>query len=212
MKNFLKILCMNLLLLGSVPCKGDTEGGNPVRYVPEAFGKVKLGWRENRMNPCSPGYPEDLVEMNSLSINVPESVIYRAGHPPTVSVIPLCVTYSVSLRRVYKYHSVSDKMLYVKDLDTQEEYSAVVEEILPHEYLVPDPFYEEHQRELRKKVEEARQYEDHELGEGLAGANYINVNLLEYIDLPWQPGRYEVRMAFLGLESNRIVMEIIEER
>jgi hypothetical protein len=58
-------------------------------------------------------------------------------------------------------------------------------------------------------VNDAQKYSDLELDEGLIGGDAMNINLLEYVDLPFIGGRYEIFVSCYNLESNKVVVEII---
>lgn len=179
-------------------------------FFPQRFHNVKLGYNETEMNECSPGYPEELFSTNKILINIPEKIVLRLDkdnelHP----VIPVCASYIVSLRRIYKYNDLSIKILYIKNIETEEVFSGEIVQHLEYGTPLPPPNYEEQQQRKRQLVAEAQSYDDDDLGDGLAGANYLNINLIDYVDIPFLPGKYEVWLSFSGLESNHCFVEII---
>ena len=75
--------------------------------------------------------------------------------------------------------------------------------------FLPLPFQNEIDKRRKQKVAEALKLTDEELDDSEYYPEFLNINLSEYIDFPFEPGRYEVWMSYYGLESNRKLVEII---
>lgn len=184
-----------------------------IRLVPEAFMKVELSDNTDE-HPCSPGYPDRLRELNVIGINTPDSIFYNATKEKN-PVIPVCMGGMISRRRTMKYYDLRPKIVNVRRLSDGEVFSG---EIVPLEspwvsvHPARNPYWEHEQKRIQREVREAQKYSDDELDEGQAGGCYLNFNAMDFIkDMPFQPGRYEVWISFCGLESNRRIVEIVEE-
>ncbi|MBF0576888.1 hypothetical protein [Dysgonomonas sp. GY617] len=184
-----------------------------IHFIPKEFNEIKLGYYETKESLGSPQLPGQVMTINKIIINTPNKILYTAKNESITPVIPVCVAYIISLKRGLKYNALSAKMLHIRNLNEKTVYSGeIVDQDLQYEYPEPNPYHEEKEKERIARVEEAQKYSDEELEQpGLAGANYINVNLMKYVNIPFKPGKYEVYLSFCGLESNRTIVEIIEE-
>jgi len=184
-----------------------------IQFIPKEFNDIKLGYYETEENCCSPAWISEMRTINSIIINTPQKIICDMNKEDFVPVIPVCATYSVSLRRGFKYHNLSAKMLYIRKIDDGAIYfgEIVNKDIQYFEYPEPDPYDEEKEKKRLAMVEEAQKYSDMELDQGQLGGGYLNINLMEYVDMPFLPGKYEVWLSFCGLESNHTIVEIIAE-
>lgn len=199
------------LPLSCIVNENKSDNMSSTKFFPKSFHDVKLGYHETEMNECSPGYPEELFSTNKIAINVPRKIIFHLDNLQPI--IPVCVLYVVSVKRGLKYDGLSKKFIFMANTkDTTNEYTAEVydnDPNLQHEHPEPDPFAEELENERRKKIIEAQRYSDDELEESTDWGRYMNINLLDYINLPIESGKYEVWMSFYGLESNHCFVEII---
>jgi hypothetical protein len=76
-----------------------------------------------------------------------------------------------------------------------------------------DPYEEEERKRIAEEVKRAQNYTEEELnapGQRASGRS-MSLNLMEYIDFPFEEGIYEIYLSFSGLESNRVKVEIIFE-
>ena len=182
-----------------------------INFIPEKFNDIKLGYYQAQMNECSPNYPNKIIQLNTISINIPQTILFVEAEG-FVPIIPVCASYAISLRRIYKYNYLAAKKLHIKKIEEEEIFTGeIVRKINYGMVSLLPPNYEEQQQRKRQMIEEAQSYGDDELGDGFGGANYININLMEYIDMPFVPGKYEVWLFFNGLESNRVIVEIVFE-
>jgi hypothetical protein len=119
--------------------------------------------------------------------------------------------HAVSLKRGLKYAHLSAQMLHIRKLGEETVYSGEIEDKnMKYEYPDYPPYYEEEEKERQSMIEEAQKYSDEELDQPeIGGANYINVNLMEYVDIPFEAGEYEIYLSFSGIESNHTTVEII---
>ncbi|MBF0576889.1 hypothetical protein [Dysgonomonas sp. GY617] len=183
-----------------------------IHFIPKEFNEIKLGYYETIENECSPTFLNGEITLNTITINTPEKIVYKLHSDNFTPVIPVCAAYIISLRRGFKYHKLSAKMLHIRKLDEETVYSGeIIDKDRQYEHPEPHPRQRERERERIAKEEEAQKYNDNELNEGQAGGGYMNVNLMEYIDIPFKPGKYEVYLSFCGLESNHTIVEIVEE-
>jgi|GEM_PF-6743169 len=191
-----------------------------IRFIPESFNDLELGHFHDGRNPCSPMYPKRATSylLNELLINVPEKVILPSTVPldHIKPIIPVCIARVASARRGYKYAHLSDEIFFIRKADSDEWYQGKVyyEEWDEGEIPGPSPTpeqMEKEQKELEAKIAEAQQYSDDELNVGNYSGNYRNLNLMQYVDMPFEPGVYEIYYSVLGLESNRVKVEIVFE-
>lgn len=210
------------MFVTSVSCqtqKKDCVMQNPsIRFIPEIFNELELGYLKAGINPCSPLYPESAIShlRNELRINAPEKIIYSIKIPvdSVQPVIPVCIASVITLRRTYKYPDLSEEVFFIRKADTECWFSGKVfdETLQDGNPIIPPPWQEEMEEELKKKIEEAQSYSDEELDEGQAGGEYRNLNLMQYVDMPFEPGIYEIYYTLKGLESNWAQVEIVFEK
>ncbi|MCD8176832.1 MAG: hypothetical protein LUE98_05160 [Tannerellaceae bacterium] len=210
---FWVILSLNGNAVSYNQYKGKIKNMKTIQFLPKEFNEIKLGYYENEMSVCSPGYPDDTVEINTLLINIPHTIISKDRKSCT-PVIPLCITSGLSDKRYYKYYNLSAKIIYVKKEGEEVIYSGQIVEQISTEWDVLNEFppdMEDFIKEEETNIAEAQLYSDEELNEGTYSPRHANLNLLDYVDMPFLPGKYEVWVTFSGLESNHMFVEIIRE-
>jgi|SRR5690554_39894 len=212
------------MLSASTSCqtlKRDTVMSIPTtRFIPETFNDLELGHFHDGRNPCSPLYPKKATRylLNEILINVPEKVILpiSAYGECITPIIPVSTAAVYTALRGAKYAHLSEEVFYIRKADSDEWFIGKVlyEEWDEGEIPGPSPSPEEleKKREIREKeIAEAQQFLDDELNEGSASGEYRNLNLMQYVDMPFEPGVYEIYYSALGLESNRVQVEIVFE-
>lgn len=193
-------------LSGQLKSKKDKDMTN-IQYIPASFEAVKLGNAETLENSCSPLYGQEIT-INSLYIHTPEKIIL-AKEDSVKCIIPLCIRYCISLRRALKYSDTSQLNITVRRLQDDKVYSGEVwESGYKGELLFSDDYDKEASIEKQAAIAEAQKYSDKELDEGQFSDGWMNINLLEYIAMPFSPDKYEVAASFYGLKSNRSLVEI----
>lgn len=181
-----------------------------IQFIPKEFNEIKFGHYETKENICSPTFLNGTTTLNAITINTPEKIVCKLHSDNFTPVIPICAAYMVSLRRIFKYNKLSARMLYIKKLDEETVYSGeIVDKNMKYEYPEPDPRQREREKEKEQKVKEAQKYNDDQLDEGQTVGGYMNINLMEYIDIPFKAGKYEIYLSFCGLESNHTIVEIV---
>jgi hypothetical protein len=185
-----------------------------IKFIPKEFNNVKLGFYETSKNPCSPGYPLNASDFlwNEIVINVPEKIICNVSDSAFVPVIPICGAYIIGEKRSYKYVDLWANVLHIKSEGDNVWYTGeIIEPNLEYEYPEPYPGEEEDKRRTEEEVKKAQKYSDEEIDkkEGQGAGGFFNVNLLDYIKLPFKTGIYEIFMSTCGLESNRVKVEIV---
>ncbi len=188
------------------------DNDHSLQFVPKEFQDVKLGLYETLPNNCTPVFSEGYTPINSIRINTPEKIIFKLKDKNNIPVIPICVVYDISLRRGLKYNHLSAKIIHIRKVIDEKEYIVEIrDKDLKYEYPILPPNSEEDDKELEKEIEDAKKYNKNELNEGLSGGGYMNLNLFNYVDIPFQPGKYEIYLSFSGLESNHEIVEIVFE-
>ena len=187
-----------------------TENMKNIEFIPKEFHDVELDLYDHKEYPCTPGYPEVFFESNIILINIPKKIIYKSCNVPPI--IPLCAIFAISQKRALKYNHLSTEVIYIKRVDQKIIYSGeIVDPNLKYEHPIYPPNYYEEEEKREKLIKEAQTYSDEELDEGLIIGNAMNINLLEYVDIPLSSGKYEIYLSCCGLESNRAFVEIVIE-
>lgn len=183
----------------------------PIEFIPKEFNDVELDYPESGENPCSPiSFYE--ISINTIVINTPQTIICRVSQEGFTPIIPVCGICSISSRRADKYDYLSAKVLHIRKTDQDTIYSGkLYDKRPPVDLVIEDPMTPEEEYEREREREEAKKLSDEELDTGSGWGDYINVNLMEYIEMPFLPGKYEIYMSFWGLESNHTIVEIVME-
>ncbi len=181
------------------------------RFIPEIFNEIELGYSKTSQTVCSPGYPSTQIALNTITINTPDRIIINVKCDHISSVLPMCVTYKVSSRRSTKYHE-DEMMVHLRMIEGREVYfGKIIDNDVNNDYVIPPYWNSQMEQNRRERILEAQKYSDEELNDGQASGGYMNLNIMEYVDMPFAPGRYEVWLSFYGLESNHCFTEIIAE-
>jgi hypothetical protein len=214
MINKLTILLLSLAMLScgrvvSSNNKKELDMRN-IEFIPEEFHNVKLGFYETENNVFTPPNADFL--WNEIIIIAPEKIIIHSGSDTIRPIIPICGAYIIGQRRGLKYAHLSAKMLNIRKIGEEIWYSgAIIDPNLQYEHPALPPNFEEEQARRQQRIKEAQNYTDEEINEkvGQGSGSNININLMEYVDFPFEPGVYEIYLSFSGLESNRVKVEII---
>lgn len=207
-------LIMLFVILCSISCQTNKNTTmKPIQYIPEIFHDIKLGYYESGINSCTPYYPNDpcFILLNEIAINAPQKIICNIKDSGFIPIIPICGFYVITLRRCAKYNDLAADIIHIRKKDEDIWYTGEMKENTENEYPILPPGYEEAEIERQKEIEEAQKYNLDDLNEGQASSRAININLLEYINMPFLPGNYEIYMSSCGLESNHVEVEIVIE-
>jgi len=212
------------VLAASVSCqtlKQDSVMPIPtIRFIPETFNDLELGNFKGGHNPCSPMYPDEATRYltNEALINVPEKIILPSSVPleSIKPIIPVCAAAVYTARRGAKYAHLSEEIFYIRKTDSEHWFKGKVYYEAWDEGDIPGPLPDEEvmekkRKEREKEIAQAQQYSDDELNEGTGSGEYRNLNLMQYVDMPFEPGVYELYYSALGIESNRVQVEIVFE-
>lgn len=188
-----------------------------IRFIPETFNQIELGHLANGQNPCSPLYPKDATDLlwNEILINAPQKIILSPTiHADSIPLIfPVCIASVITARRGAKYAALYDERFQIRELSTGHQYTAKIfdETLLDGNPIATPPWKEESDIEKKQRIADAQRYSDSELDEGFANGEYLNLNLLNYINIQLKPGIYEIYYSVAGLESNKVQVEIVFE-
>jgi hypothetical protein len=199
-----------LLLCSTVISYGHKSNIDTIKFIPEEFNDIELGYYCTRENSCSPKFSIGMIPVNTITVNIPQKIIYKMKDENFEPIIPVCIAYMISERRGYKYSTLPRQILHIKKVGEESIYSGEIVDKDESLIIVPpnrDMVIKQH----KERVKEAQKYSDEELDQGQqqATGGYMNVNLLEYIDISLQSGKYEIHLSFCGLESNRMIVEIV---
>ena len=185
---------------------------NTIEFIPKEFNDIQLGYNEDSETLCSQGYPNGLLQLNrnTIVVNAPQKIICNVSDSTFVPIIPICIAFKITERRELKYTHLSAKMAYIKKVNEGTEFfGEVYNKNMDNEYPAPLSYPEEVQKERIRKTKEVQTLSDEELEDGQASGGFLNVNLMEYVDMPFEQGKYEIYLSFSGLESNRVKVEIV---
>lgn len=184
---------------------------NAVQFMPKIFENIDFERVETEMCPCSPNYPHGLNGMNALKINVPKKIFF---HSEDKKFIPICIAYTKSTLRELKYHNFSEKMIHIKPKSGKVVYSVKYFDKKSAD-KIPDISVEEIEY-WQERSSELQNLSDDELNRTFVFGNilnvyyggYLNINALDYVNLPIISGKYEIWVTYYGLESNHMIIEI----
>ena len=187
-----------------------------IEYIPKEFHDVKMGVHENNENECTPYFPDSYIKVsNQIAVSVPRKIICK--NVDSCPVIPLCGVYRFPERRGLKYANLLTAVIHIRKI---QEVTWNSGEIMDKNSRSDssDPFSPNYDKEYATKKQQeianAQKYSDDELEED-GGRFYVgvfNVNIVEYVNIPFGEGIYEVFVSKSGLESNRTRVEIVFEK
>ena len=208
------MLLLGLIMAGQASlqvCAQEKVTTSEIQFIPKEFNDIKLGYGETEMVKTSPGYPNDVIKANTMVINTPKVIYYNDCDSSFRPTIPLSATYNLSLNRLWKYIDLVAQLIHVKHIESGVEVSGEIceKKVYPNLSVFPaeDPMGEKWEEE---QIKEAQKLTDAELDNGQCFHGCLNVNIMEYLDFSFLPGKYKVWLSFSGLESNHTMVEIVK--
>ncbi len=184
----------------------NNKNMNLTKFIPAKFENINFESMETEMCPCSPNFPHELNEVNTVKINVPEKIFFHSLDEEAIPVLPVCIAYSKSYLRGVKYCYFSQQKIHIKHENENIVYSADYYDKSTVNKIPNISIEEEEGRQ--KETKEAQKLSDKELDESPYSRGYFNINALDYVQLPIKSGKYEVWVSYYGLESNHAKVEI----
>lgn len=201
-------------LMHSRPKQGEEAAVCGIQFIPKEFNDIKLGYNQTEMLKTSPGYPNDVIKINTMAINTPTIIYYNDCDSSFKPVIPLSAIYLVSSERSLKYIHLIDQLIHVKNKESSIDVSGKINKKQNPDIdilYLPRLDAEKNEKEKREAIKQARKLTDDEIDiDVYSSGEFINVNIMEYVNFPFLPGKYEVWLSFSGLESNHTVVEIVK--
>lgn len=186
-----------------------------ITFIPKEFNEIELGYDCIEMVKTSPGYPNELIKINKIAINTPEFINYSDLDSNFKPIVPLSAIYVVSSQRTLKYIHLIAKLIHVKNIKSGVEFlGEICKKENPNisEYPLPKPNIAEFLKEREELIKQAQKLTDEEIdNRGKTIGDFMNINIMEYVDFPFLPGKYEIWLSFSGLESNHTVVEIVKK-
>lgn len=183
-----------------------------VSYIPTEFHNIELqlGLIGSISNECRPYYGDFSMYCHSskVLINVPQKIICNSSDS---LIIPLCGAYSITNRRGLKYANTTTTV-YIRQIGDTTWYSGKIYDASSYDPfpIVYPPNYFKQEKKRQQKIKKAQKYSEEELEQDdSASGGSFDVNVLDYIEMPFTPGTYEVYLSMSGLESNREQVEIV---
>lgn len=187
-----------------------------IAFIPKEFNEIKLGYDETDMVKTSPGYPKDVIKVGIIAINTPKVIHYDNNNNNCKPILPISAVHSISGERSAKYIKLADQLIHVRNMKNGIEFSGkIYKKRNPDISEFPISLYSEKDRiEREELLKAAQKYTDEEIDypNSFTIGDYINVDIMEYVDFPFLPGKYEIWLSFSGLESNHTIVEIIKRK
>ncbi len=215
MKYYISVMLITLSINSSCQTLNTQTNMDTIKFIPKEFHGINLGLNEGNTNKCTPGYPNsDFMEMSQIKINIPSKIILskKLVEDPAAYVIPLCGMYMISNYRAYRNED-KISLVHIRKKGEIEWISGVIggdtEEEYPDE--LPPELEEGLEKERQERIKEAKAIPDENLDTGQGGGGPFNINIMDFVTMPLLPGLYEVYVSMYGLESNRVIVEIVFE-
>lgn len=185
-----------------------------IEFIPKEFGNIVCGNTTCEPNLCSPKLGK--IPVSEIKINAPDQMICfidkeekKTSEKKSVKpYLPVCLNEIISEKRAYKYYKQSDKTIYIRKIGSERWFIGVVQEEII-ENSIPQPDWEEEEAIYQKEIRKAQSYSDSELDEDFGFGGCMNLDVLQYVDFTFEAGKYEIYISTFGLESNRVVVEVI---
>lgn len=185
---------------------------NKIKFIPNEFQNMECGYRSVVPNPCTPQFENGTI---GIKINGPHQMICYAiisDNPATRATVPpylpICISYKITKKRQYKYYKDSDMVVYIKNKKDEHWNSGVVHYEDGGDNI-PSPEEEGDNRKIQEEIKNAQNYSEDMLDNSPHFGAAMNLNVLEYVDMPLKAGEYEIYLTNFGLESNHITVEVV---
>lgn len=183
-----------------------------IKLVPDEFQNRECGYRSVVPNPCTPRFEEGET---GLRINGPRQMIRykipsdnQAASVVVRPYLPICFSYKITTKRLYKHDKDSDIVIYIKN-KKDEHWSSGVVRYEDEGNNIPGPDEDGENRKFREEIENAQNYPENALDNGPGFGAAMNLNVLDYVAIQLEPGEYEMYLTNFGLQSNHIMMEVV---
>ncbi len=214
MKFYFALLLFTCAISVSCQTRKKNETMKKKRFEPMEFNDIKLGLSERQENICTPDYPNThLLKMSQVKINVPTKVfLHKNSINDSVSIIPLCGIYLISNYRATLYKEELATIHMKKD-DINIWQLGIIggKEDEDTEEPLPIDWEDVEEKERQNDIDKANliPVEDIDSGQGFGSA--MNINILEFVNIPVLPGTYEVYVTMYGVESNHEFINVVCE-
>lgn len=204
------ILILWLVLIQGSSCRAQNNMQS-IQFIPKAFHDVKLGFDEHTIHALTPHYPEPHdVMWNEIAINSPKRIIFSPKTVDFAPIIPVCAYSVITSRRGLKFIDQIALLIHIKKTDEDEWFTGEIVEEEDENIVLDDD--ERDAEERQERIKEAQKYTLEELEDSQAACLAININALEYVNIPLTSGFYDIYLSKSGLESNRMQEEIVFEK
>lgn len=208
--------------------------GGKIEFSPKSFHEVDVNYTSD-VYKCSPYFNHKLrlfevvgidgntrlldidlkpYSINTLQISAPQKIIFKdAAMKREELVFPVCIFNTISNLRKLKYHD-KEMELHLRNMENDNKgkiLSGFIYDTTSGE-KISSPWSDEMEEQQKQKIEKALKLTDKELDNSSYYAEYCNINLLAYIDLPVLTGKYEVWITYYGLESNHLTVKLISTK
>jgi hypothetical protein len=171
------------------------QKGKQMALPDEMFEAVQVG--SLGPNPCSPKEPDP--SFRGILINAPKQVSFkkgqRIGRLGAFALIQVCGYYHLNVPSPPKYDNIIEAMtLVATNIKTQQRY---VGPMMEPDTVAPPPSREPPSREEVANI---------------SVAGYFNPNLADYVNLPLEPGTYDIHVELDEMKSNVVRIELLESK
>lgn len=182
------------------------------KFIPNDFQNMECGYHSVIPNACTPQLEKGKT---GIKINGPRQMICyiitsdtQAIGVTVVPYLPICFSYKITKKRQYKHYEESNIIIYIKN-EKDKNWTSGVVHYEDDGYNIPSPEEEEDMRKIQEEVKNAQNYSEDTLDKGPSFGATMNLNVLEYVNIPLKSGEYEIYLTNFGLESNHIIVKIV---
>ena len=203
------------LEIKSSKISNQNEYMDNVFFEPNIFNNLKYNWNDYIWDEYENNCCNQISEVNKISINSPNKIYIKKSTIKKIA-IPICISYFITDKRIYKYHDKEyDLALYIKKIGNgntewlkypikdKRQMDSSIQEVLASP---PDADMEDEKEILIKKY---HSISDEELNDGYVYGGNLTFNILDYIDFPIEAGKYEIYISRNRIESEHLIFEII---
>lgn len=185
-----------------------------IEFIPKEFENIVCGNTTCEPNLCSPKLGK--IPVSEIKINAPDQMICfidkeeknLSDKKSVKPYLPVCLNEIISQKRAYKYYKQSEKTVHIRKIGSERWFIGVVQEEII-ENSIPQPDWEEEEAIYQEEIRKAQSYSDSELDEDIGFGGCMNLDVLQYVDFTFETGKYEIFISAFGLESNRVIVEVI---
>ncbi len=167
-------------------------------FYPENFNNLQLSYHIDINSNCHPNINHKI----GCLINVPKE-IYHYPETDSTTIIPICSSaYYTRKEDILKQGNIVE--IFIKNIQSNKTYKGTVDfdgrDVLGYTDSKEVLYYPQTKKERNIKASE--------IPEGKMCTRAFNINALDFVDMPYEAGNYEVYVKRAGYESNHMKVTI----